>query len=360
MEIERMSGQAQGASPETWPKVAIIILNWNGWRDTIECLESISKVDYPNLELIVVDNASSDDSCQKITDWCSQNNTVCRESFQSYPDLKIEPIEQIGYESQEFRQLVLIRLSSNTGFCIGNNIGMMQAAIDGAEHFLILNNDTVVSPSFLKPLVELAQKKENVGLIGCLICYANEPSKIWFAGGKFNEFLESCRLLDGRNVKDISLDEVIETDWVSGCAMFIPRKVYEEIGGFDEDFFIWSEEWDYSLRVKQAGYKLFISTRSLIYHKVGGTLGVMKPLSYYYGTRNRLLLKRKHLSFKKRALFILFFVLSRIPRYIQFGLQGRWDLIRCGYAAIRDYFLGRTGKWDAHDEWFERQRIRSS
>jgi len=340
------------------PKVAIIILNWNGWPDTIECLESISKVNYPNLDVIVLDNASSDGSPQKIIDWCRQTGVLCEESFQRYPYVRIEPLSQIDYERKGIRRLRLIRLSSNIGFCAGNNIGMTQAAANGSEYFLILNNDTIVSPDSLEAMITAAQQENNVGLVGCIICYADEPNTIWFSGGVFDKWLESSRRLNGQDITNVVFEEVFDTHWVSGCAMLIPRRVYEEIGGFDEDFFIWSEEWDYSLRVKEAGYRLIVSGHSIINHKVGHSLGVMQPLSYYYGTRNRLLLKRKHLPLSRKLSFLLFFLFSRIPRFILFALQGRWDLIQCGCAAIRDYFVGRTGKWAAHDEWFERQEIR--
>ena len=338
-------------SQTTWPKVAIIVLNWNGWRDTIECLESISRANYENLEVIIVDNASMDGSPEKIAAWCAQNKIYLQQVAVSFKQLDIKPILSPNSHltsNNAIQQLILIELDENTGFCLGNNIGMKQAAVNGAEFFLVLNNDTIVTPNFLKPIIEAAQCETNVGLVGDIICYANEPDKIWFAGGTFDEYLESHRRLDGHSISEIEPDKVSDTDWISGCSMLIPRRVYERVGGFYEGFFIWSEEWDYSIRVKKAGYRLVITTGSRIYHKIGHSLGVLKPLSYYYGTRNRLLLKRMYLPWNRRTRFMAWFLLSRIPRYLQFAMQGRWDLIQAGCAAIRDYLLGRTGKWRAH------------
>jgi len=305
----RIEPQVYGAGAEKWPKVAIIILNWNSWHDTIECLESIQKVDYLNLEVIVVDNASKDESVEKILSWCNQNEVWYRQLSQDLGDLKIEPIvKPVLYDDSRskgaIQQLLLIRLQENAGFCHGNNLGMKQAASNGASYLLILNNDTIVTPTFLKPMIEIAQQEENIGLVGGIICYAENPNMIWFAGGFFNKYLESRMEFNGKLYSDIAFDRILNTDWVSGCMTLVPRTVYDRLGGYYEGFFIWSEEWDYSIRAKKAGYRLVIASRTRIYHKVGRSLGVMKPLSYYYGTRNRLLLKRMYLSRARRWSFI--------------------------------------------------------
>jgi GT2 family glycosyltransferase len=336
-----------------WPKVAIIILNWNGWQDTIECLESIKKVDYEDLEVIVVDNASKDASIEKILSWCSQNRIRCQQLSYGPDDIKIKSIvKPVIYDESSskgaIQQLLLIKLPENTGFCLGNNIGMKQAAGNEAEIFLILNNDTIVTPNFLKPMVEVVQQEENIGLVGGIICYAENPDLIWFAGGSFNKYLESARAHDREFYSAVAFDRIFNTDWVSGCMTLIPRRVYDRLGGYYEGFFIWSEEWDYSLRAKNAGYRLVIASKGRIFHKEGRSLGIMKPLSYYYGTRNRLMLKSMYLSRSLRWPFLTFFLLSRIPRYTYLAVHGRWDLVKAGSSAILDYFLGRTGKWMNH------------
>lgn len=336
---------------EKWPKVSIIILNWNGWKDTIECLESIKNVNYKNLEVIIIDNASYDKSSEKIIYWCVQTNVPYERRTLKIEHMVIKEIYmQKGHVNcgHAIKNLILLELNKNVGFCKGNNIAMEQAIANGADFLLILNNDTFVTPNFLKPMVEVAEKQNDAGLIGGIICYANRPDMIWFAGGTFNSYLGSYRRFDNHSISEINPGEVIESEWISGCMMLIPKHVYINIGEFDEQYFIWSEEWDYSLRVKKAGYRMFVVSDALIYHKIGRSLGVIKPLPHYYSTRNRLLLKRKYLSPAKRMLFVFFFVLSRIIRYSWFGVHGRWDLICAGCAAIRDYFLGRTGKWKSH------------
>jgi hypothetical protein len=333
------------------PKVAIIVLNWNGWVDTIECLESINDMQYGNFEVIVVDNASRDESLEEIISWCNKSGIFYHNLFLKLNNLKINSAlypEEKCYGSGAIKQLILLRLNENAGFCLGNNIGMSQAAANGAEFFLILNNDTIVTPNFLEFMIQVAQQKEDIGLVGGIICHADNPDKIWFAGGSFNKYLESLLDFQGESYSKVKFTQIHETDVVTGCMMLIPRRVYDRLGGFYEEFFIWSEDWEYSLRAKKAGYKSVLAGRAKILHKCGQSLGVMKPLSYYYGTRNRLILKRMYLSRSIRWPFLLFFVLSRIPRYIYFGLQGRWDLVWAGCAAIWDYFIGNTGKWRNH------------
>lgn len=331
------------------PRVAVVILNWNGWQDTIDCLKSLHQGSYPNLEVILLDNASTDDSVDRIKRWCEENRVLHQEVALEASNPCFMPV---SWESTEggggIAHLTLLCMDRNTGFCSGNNIGMAQAGVNGAEYFLILNNDTITTPDFVAPLVEVAKNPE-VGLVGGIICYAERPEIIWYVGGVFDPYLETKRLLDNRPLSDLDRSvEQWDTERVSGCMTLIPRRIFEELGGYYEPFFIWSDEWDYSLRVRRAGYKLCIAGNSLIYHKVGHSLGVLKPLAYYYGTRNNLLLKRMHLSFSKRLVFLVRFLLTRILRYGQFALMGRWDLVNAGVAAVRDYLLHREGKWLAH------------
>lgn len=336
-----------GQELEDLHKVAIIVLNWNGWRDTIECLESIEKVTYPNYEVILLDNGSVDDSAVRIQEWIigrlEKWGTVL-----DFPEDLIKVLAKPIQPVLRTSKLLFIRSVANLGFCAGNNLGMRIATELDADFLLILNNDTIVTPRFLEPMVSFAMREEKAGLIGGVICYADNPTKIWFAGGKFDRFLETHRVLDGADIALLRKEEYWLSDWISGCMMLIPRKVYEEVGGFKEDLFFWAEEWDYSLRVRHAGYVLAVVPDAVVYHKVGRSAGVLKPISYYYGTRNRLILKRIYLPWYRRWLFLAWFLMTRVPRYLQFAVQGRWDLIGAGVEAIRDYFLGRNGKWARH------------
>ncbi len=337
------------SSDSNFPKVAIIILNWNGWQDTIECLESLQRITYPNFYVVIVDNASTDSSVEKIGAWLKGNGLPLAEyRLESRDELPVplwveEPLKE------GLCRVELIASKINLGFCAGNNVGMEFAYRAGADYFLILNNDTLVEPTFLQPLVEIAELSDDVGLVGGLICYAESPETICWAGDVFDTFLETKRMLTGYSINKVQSDESFEVDCILGCMTLIPRTIFEIVGGYDESFFIMSEDWDLSLRVSQSGKRLLVVPQSKIYHKVSKSLGVLKPLSYYYGTRNRLLLKRKHLQPTLRFLFLLWFLPSRLVRYGIFAVKGRLDLVSAGCCAIRDYFLGRTGKWSKHE-----------
>lgn len=338
-----------GKTISQWPIVYIILLNWNGWQDTIECLDSLEKATYPNFNVVIIDNASANDSVARIRALIKERRIPLAEyKLESRKEQPV-PINAEEPKKTSLRRVELISSAENLGFCAGNNVGMEFAYRAGADYFLILNNDTLVEPTFLQPLVEVAELSDDVGLVGGLICYAESPETIWWAGGVFDTFLETKRMLDGHQTNEIQNDRPFETDWISGCMTLIPRTTFEIVGGYDESFFIWSDEWDLSLRVSQGGKRLLVAPQSKIYHKEGKSLGVLKPLSYYYGTRNRLLLKRKHLRPELRFLFLLWFLPSRLIRYGVFVVKGRLDLVSAGYCAIRDYFLGRTGKWSKHE-----------
>jgi GT2 family glycosyltransferase len=338
------------------PSVAVVLLNWNGCHDTLDCLESLRQVDYPRFEVVIVDNASTDGSCARFVAWAAAAGIALEQPAQ----VGIPPANgsrpPVPYGGPGLRRIFLLSHSENTGFCAGNNLGLAHAMAAAADYALVLNNDTTVDPDFLWPLVEAAQVEPRAGLIGPVICYHGQPETIWYAGGEFDRWLETRRLGDREPVSSQSGGEPFTTQWISGCATFIPRTTYLHYGGYHEDFFIWSEEWDYSLRVSAGGSRLLVVPNSRVYHKVGRSLGDLKPLSYYYGTRNRLLLKRMHLGPGRRLAALVVFLLIRVPRYAQFTFTGRMDLVSSGLAAIRDYLLQRTGKWRAHDRWAARQR----
>ena len=346
---------ATGAGPENDPaRVAIVIVNWNGWQDTLECLRSVLAASYPCLEIVVLENGSSNDSWNQLVEFCEQA-AVYHRVISCDAQGALDAANNHQSECSQGKTIHLIRSRKNLGFCGGNNLGMKYGVERGCDYLVVLNNDTVCDPGFIGPLVETASGGKQAGLVGGLIAYWNEPDTVWWAGGTFDRFLETRRVGDGCPVTQYLGGGVRETDWVSGCLMLIPAAVYQQVGGFDESFFIWSEEWDQSLRVRAAGYRLYIDPRSKVYHKVGRSLGVMKPLSYYYGTRNRLLLKQKHLPGWRRSLFMAWFLPSRALRYLQFLITGRPDLACAGFSALRDYFAGRTGIW-SHQQRQEAKR----
>jgi GT2 family glycosyltransferase len=263
-------------------KVFVILLNWNGWRDTIQCLESVLRSQYPDFRVIVCDNNSSDGSIEKIRDWAEGKLTVefdaGEEINEGLRHLVSPPIgkpvpyveygrsqaEKGGRPGDEKIPLVLIRNGENLGYSAGNNVGIRCAMMKNAGCIWLLNNDTVVDHNALKELVYRMQSDDSLGLSGAVIYLAGKPSKIQaYGGGKILPFLGVDR----------SLHSPGKLNFVSGTSLFIRRKVLEQIGLLDERFFFYWEDADFSRRALNQGWKLGVASNAVVYHSVSASVG---------------------------------------------------------------------------------------
>lgn len=305
--------------------VVIVILNWNGWRDTIECLESIYQNDYPNYDVIVVDNDSTDESLYKIKEYCSGKIKI-ESPFFSY-DPYNKPIQILEIEANEydirredndetsFRRLILIKNDKNAGFAEGNNIGIRFSLNNlNSDYLLLLNNDTVVDNEFLVEMLKVSENDDEIGIVGPKIYYYNEPSRIWFAKGKIS--WKFCRGLNiGYNEIDTGqYTEIAEVEYVSGCAFLIKKEVIDRIGLLDKRFFLYFEEIDWTLRASELGYKSVFVPNGKIWHKIsksGG--GLSRKVGLYYITRNRWLLMKR---WAKKPDFLFFIVYQMVGALI--------------------------------------------
>ncbi|PIP28149.1 MAG: hypothetical protein COX29_02805 [Candidatus Moranbacteria bacterium CG23_combo_of_CG06-09_8_20_14_all_35_22] len=210
------------------PKVFVIILNYNGRACLKKALASVFRMDYPNFEVILVDNNSTDGSFEMI--------------------------------KREFSKIILIKNSENLGFSSGNNIGIEYALERGADYIWLLNYDTEIEKNSLDFLVEEIEKNERIGIISPVIL-VGDSKKIWFSGGEIDWF----KMKSQHQEKELQKNN-FNTDYISGCAMLIRAEVFRRAGLFDEDYFLYWEDADFSLRVKKAGYKLAVCTSSRIRH----------------------------------------------------------------------------------------------
>ena len=297
------------------PLVSIIILNWNGWKDTLECLESLFQIDYSNFNIIVVDNASEDDSILKIREYCSGHLEV-KSPFFDY-DHENKPIHLFEYNNHFNNSnniesvdnlLILIKNDENKGFPGGNNTGIKFALkYFNPNYILLLNNDTVVAENFLNELVKNGESREDVGILGPKIYYYDKSGIIWSAGCKISWKL--CRGIQiGCNELDQDqYDERKEVEYVSGSAFLIKTEVIKKIGLMDEKYFLYFEESDWTLRANLSGYKSLYIPTAKVWHKIsrsGG--GISKPLGLYYITRNRWIFMKKWAKKRDYYIFMIY------------------------------------------------------
>jgi len=284
-------------------KVSIIILNWNGWKDTLECLESVYQINYPNFNIVLVDNGSEDESIDMIKKYAAGDLQVKSDFFDSNMDNK--PLQIFEYSNIEFkslhgedkkinklksnRNLILIRNDSNYGFSEGNNIGIkFSIEILDPDYILLLNNDTIIDKNSLTELVSFAYDNKKVGIVGPKVFYYDNPNEIAYIGHNVN--LCSGRILDPE-VKNPS--SPLKIDYVVGCGLLIKTKVINDIGMLDPDYFLYYEDVDLCLRALKSGYEVYYLPSSKIWHKI--SLSKNRSLnSYYYGNRNSFLLIKKN------------------------------------------------------------------
>ncbi len=223
------------------PRICILVLNWNGAEDTIECVQSLKYLTYPNAEIVVIDNGSSDDSIPQIK--------------AAHSDVKI------------------LELASNLFFGGGNNTGLKWAQEQGFDYVVFLNNDTTVEPDFLEPLLDGFDASPKVGMVAPLMCYSATPDLIWYGGGIVNLW---TGVVEHKHIrKNVSMLESKPrtTDYITGCCLMMRTKLAVELGGFDLSFKMYGEDVDLSLRTRAKGYELIFVPESKIYHKVSASVG---------------------------------------------------------------------------------------
>lgn len=212
--------------------VAIILLNWNGWRDTIECIASLNHLSFQNFQVFVVDNGSTDDSIKKVK--------------LAYPTVEIV---SVGY---------------NSGFAAGNNVGIRLALERNFDFVWLLNNDTTVEPESLSALLEVAQES-NVGVVGSILLEAHNPTQVQaWGGGRLNPWLGTTTLFIERPTGAI--------DHIIGASMFIPASVFRKTGLLCEYFFFYLEDTEFSVRARMNGFVLKVADGSRILHKGGSSV----------------------------------------------------------------------------------------
>lgn len=302
------------ASMKVFPQVSIIIVNWNGSKDTIECIDSLRKLSYPSYNILIVDNGSSPHEVKAL------RNAVAN-------DCKI------------------IELKTNTGFAIANNVGIRIALQNDAGFVCLLNNDTIVDTDFLMELIQASTKEPGAGILGPKIYFHDKRNIIWYAGGKLNMYLghrqEGLSHLD-RGQFNVSK----KTDYVSGACMLIRKELLEVIGLLPREYFLGWEDIDFCLAARKAGYACLYVPTSVVWHKASQSYKRHK-LSYrqvFLGFRNRIIMRYKYLPFIKFFVFVLVQLIVVIPIHLVFyivfyrnlrRIQSMFAGLRAGFKDMR-------------------------
>ena len=337
------------------PKVYIILVNYCGWVDTVECLESLLRMDYDNYRIVVVDNDSRDNSIAYLKLWaegkldiiCHHQNTLKDLSFPPvskpvrYREYNRKQAEQGGL--QEFDEdssnlqslsapLVIINSGGNLGFAGGNNVGLRYALKDeDFQYAWILNNDTVVEPDALKKMLERLQKKNSAGMCGSTLRYYFCPEAIQTLGGSiYNKWMGWNRYLTDAGQTAAAPDpDIIERRLagISGASMLVSRFFLESVGLMNEDYFLYFEELDWSVRAENK-FTMAYAPESVVYHKDGasirkGTSG-NKPsiLSEYYLQKNKITFTRKYYPYALPTIYFGLFL-----AIVKSIVKRQWDRV---------------------------------
>ena len=290
-------------------KIGIVISNYNGWQDTVACLQSLQKQSFYDFEIILLDDASTNDSVNRLQ--------------QLIPE-----------------DVIFLPQKQNIGFAAINNIGIQRALDEGVDYVLLLNNDTVCAPDMLEKLLQFSPE----GTVCCpKMLFLDSPNEIWFAGGEVDRKTMNVTHIGGHQQDGSAYDQLKQISFITFCCVLLPRAVIERVGLLNEQLFMYCEDVDYCLRLTDAGIPLWYIPQAKLWHKAGGSGG--GALSMYYITRNTLHLRCKHVGVLQKFLCGLSVLIPGAVRYLATRLIGRPKGRSYGiFRGSLDFLKGQTGK----------------
>lgn len=296
------------------PHVTIILVNFNGSSDTLECCASLAQVTYRPYDVVIVDNRS-------------------RESAEA---------EKIR---RAFPRVTVICSEENKGFAGGNNIGIRVAQEKGSKYVLLLNNDTIVEPTFLDAMVVTAEADERIGMVGAKIYYHAEPEMIWYDGGSFSWNKGVAHAHIGMRDSHPTDEAPRRTDFITGCAMLVRMSALTKTGLLEERFFMYHEDVDWCLRMRIKGFLLMVAPAAHVWHKIARSAVAMgEPSIHYYDARNTLLLAQRNASFPVRVWIYgrsMFYFAKQIAKII--FLPSKRAVSKMIMRGIVDFYKGNFG-----------------
>ena len=326
---------AQGS--HVTPKVYVIVINWNGEDDTIQCLQSLTEVAYDNLHVIVSDNGSRAESLRALREWAAGAGL----------DISSPDGPPVTNMSSGIRTLCLLENGRNLGFTGANTTGIAYAMSHDAAYVMFLNNDTVVTKDFLALMVGVAERDPAHGIIGCKTLLADgggAERRVWSLGGY--SYVLGNPMNRGRNQLDRpEWKGVLQSDLVCGCCMLIKRAVVEKVGVQDDTLFFGIDDVDYSLRAARQGFKNVLALDAEIFHQGSRSTEGRTGLLLYYLFRNTYYFRAKYFPWYRNLVFFA----HHLTRYFLIGgvtrvLQGRGRANVGMLLGVQDFLRNRMGE----------------
>lgn len=282
------------------PSVYIILVNYNGYMDTVQCIQSLLNIKYDNFKIVLVENASDDADNIRNDQFINDNVKV-------------------------------FFADENGGFSYGNNIGISYALDSNADYVLLLNNDTTVDPFFLDELVKTIQSDSSIGIVTGDIFYWKEPSQLWYSCGNYNRetsIVTMCVPCE---------EETKDVNFICGCLALLSCTMIKDIGLLDDSFFMYSEDTEYGCRAMDHGWRLVWTNKAKIYHKISASTVDNSAFQSYYLIRNNLYMAKKYSKSPMKAYGLYLF------KKFKSALRGHVSMRGLIWGGI-DFCLGKTGK----------------
>jgi GT2 family glycosyltransferase len=296
------------------PKIVTIVLNTNRRDDTLACLGSLANSHYPNIGIMVLDNASTDGSVEAIQ--------------AAFPSVQV------------------VRLADNLGYAGNNNVGIKLALEQGADWAFVLNEDTLVEPDCLPQLIETAQSQPSLGVIGPMVYTFDEGARISSAGGVI-DWWHADSINAGMGELDRGQYAARRVNFINGCGLLVSRRAVEKAGLLDASFFIYFEETDWCVRIAKAGFKIYFEPAARMRHKAPIDWHQFGPSTLYYMTRNRIRFFARHAPLLLKPISVAQAVRGALAGARQHEREGRLEHARATHWAITHAFQQHWGKAEA-------------
>ena len=336
----------------TRPRVHVIVLNYNGWHNTIECLESVFRSDYPDFRVLVVDNGSTDGSSERIREWADGRMAAPSPPIAlahlSVPPVQ-KPIPHMECTRRELEvqggldwsrtSLCLVHAGANLGFSGGNNIALRYIlAHEPRSLSLLLNNDTVIAPTAISAMVRSATDGSGeLRAVGATILQYHAPERIETLGGNTLTAWHGCTTMIGWNASRAATRPRVDLSYISGCCLMVSHATLSRVGILDERFFIYNEDADWGVRARTAGVRLEYSQAAEVWHKGSATMVARTPFHDYHNTKSVLHFARKH---RPRTFPVALVYLTARFMLAKFA-RGEWSRLAAVRSAFRDFFAER-------------------